>query len=322
MNDPEADEAGPLPALPSRPADGHKGTFGTVLVIGGCATPTRRMLGAPALTASGALRTGTGLAQIMCPRPIVDHVLTLCPSATGWALPVEPDGSIVAHEAAELFDEAVQKASVIAIGPGLGDADGVIPLVLRAVGQAETPVVADADALNALADLRDVAKDVRAPLIVTPHPGEYRRLAKNLGITADPLADRNRAAEALAQRLGCIAVLKGSGTVVSDGQRTWTCAHGHPCLGTAGTGDVLTGIVAGLVAQYVPDGPAAIGSVVLPRRPDRPLSLFDAARLAVEIHAHAGERWARERHAGGGMLASELVDFVPSEVEARRLPVA
>ncbi len=312
--------AGPLPKLPARDAAGHKGTFGTVLVIGGCATPARRMLGAPTLTARAALRTGVGLAQVLAPRPIVDAILTLCPSATGLCLPVEPDGSLVRHEAAAAFDSAAEKATVIALGPGLGDAEGVGDLVLRVLGQTETPVIADADALNALATIPDFAPDVRAPLIVTPHPGEFRRLAAPLGIKADPTNDAQRAtaAEQLAQRLGCVVVLKGRGTVVSDGHRTWTCERGHACLATAGTGDVLTGVLAGLVAQFVPKGPAAIGSFTMPRPPHRPLDLFDAARVGVELHARAGERWAAEHEASAGLLAEELADLISVEVESVR----
>jgi ADP-dependent NAD(P)H-hydrate dehydratase len=312
----------PLPPLPARDPAGHKGTFGTVLVIGGAATPRRRMVGAPALTARAALRAGAGLARVLAPRPIVDAVLTLCPSATGLCLPTEPDGSLVRHECAEAFDAAAEDATVIAIGPGLGDAPGADDLVLRVLGQAETPVVADADALNALASVRDFAPDVRAPLIVTPHPGEFRRLGAPLGITIDPTRDDTRpsAAEELAQRLGCVVVLKGAGTVVSDGHRTWTCDRGHPCLATAGTGDVLTGVIAGLIAQFVPEGPAAIGSVTLPRPPHRPLDLYDAARVGVDIHASAGERWAESRQADAGLLASELTDALPALLTAARTP--
>ncbi len=312
--------AGAWPKLPARDPRGHKGTFGTVLVIGGCATPARRMLGAPALTARAALRTGAGLARVLAPRPIVDAILSLCPSATGLCLPVEPDGSLVRHEAASAFDAAAENATVIALGPGLGDAEGVSDLVLRVLAQTETPVVADADALNALASIPDFAPDVRAPLVLTPHPGEFRRLAVPLGIKADPTSDAERgtAAEQLAQRLGCIVVLKGRGTVVSDGHRTWTCEGGHPCLATAGTGDVLTGVIAGLIAQFVPEGPAAIGSITLPRPQDRPLDLYDASRVGVELHARAAERWAQVHHASAGLLAEELADLIPPEVDSAR----
>jgi NAD(P)H-hydrate repair Nnr-like enzyme with NAD(P)H-hydrate dehydratase domain len=105
--------------------------------------------------------------------------------------------------------------------------------------------------------------------------------------------------------LGCIVVLKGAGTVVSDGINTWTCTRGHACLGTAGTGDVLAGVIAGLVAQHA-SGPA------------RTLSLFDVARISVQAHAIAGEQWARTHDASAGLLAPELAELIPHELEELR----
>jgi NAD(P)H-hydrate repair Nnr-like enzyme with NAD(P)H-hydrate dehydratase domain len=101
-------------------------------------------------------------------------------------------------------------------------------------------------------------------------------------------------------------VLKGAGTVVSDGIKTWTCKHGHPCLGTAGTGDVLSGLLGGLIAQFAADE-------------NGPLSLYDAARIAVQAHAIAGEQWARDRGAAAGLLAAELADELPRVLEGMRV---
>ena len=102
--------------------------------------------------------------------------------------------------------------------------------------------------------------------------------------------------------------------------RTWTCDRGHPCLGTAGTGDVLAGIIAGLIAQHVHPGPAALAGVKMPRPPGRPLDLYDAARLAVEAHAGAAELWASTRNADGGMLAAELAEELPAVLASMRQP--
>jgi NAD(P)H-hydrate repair Nnr-like enzyme with NAD(P)H-hydrate dehydratase domain len=128
----------------------------------------------------------------------------------------------------------------------------------------------------------------------------------------------------MARRLGCIIVLKGAGTVVSDGGRTWTNTTGHPCMATAGTGDVLTGVIAALAAQFVgPPPPAGIPESVrsrLPRPPGRPLDLFDAARLAVHAHGLAGERWAAGRAVAAGLLAPELADEIPAALETLRTP--
>jgi NAD(P)H-hydrate epimerase len=303
----------PLPGLPARDPAGHKGTFGTVAVIGGCAAGGSPMLGAPVLSARAALRGGAGLAKLVVPGPLATAALQLLPSATGVSLPVDGDGRMVAHEAAAVIDGVLDGASAIVIGPGLGSVDAGGPAVeamtLRVVGQTERPVVVDADALNALAGMRDFAADVRAAAVLTPHPGEFRRLAATLGIKHDPTdpAQRTLAAEAMAQRLGVVCVLKGSGTVVSDGHRTWTCWRGHACMATAGSGDVLAGLIASLAAQFVKIAPFR-----------GPLDLFDAARLGVEIHARAGERWAETRGADAGMLAEELADAIPAVMRAMR----
>lgn len=307
MND--ADPRPPLPLLPPRPPHGHKGTFGTVVVVGGSHAGGRAMVGAPALAALGALRAGAGLAKLVMPADLLPAGLTVCPSATGVGIPQTGGGSLDPGAAPQVLDSMLAGASAAVIGPGLGEGDVERALSLRAVQQDGVPVVVDADAINNLAVLPDLFRDFHAPAILTPHPGEFRRIGAALRISQDPTdpAQRPHAAAELARRLGCVCVLKGAGTVVSDGIRTWTCARGHPCLATAGTGDVLAGVVAGLVAQYA-CGP-------MPK-----LSLFDAARIGVEAHAVAGERWASEHGAQAGLLAQELAEQVPGALEAMRNP--
>ena len=241
-----------LPRLPARPADSHKGTYGAVAVIGGCAA-SPRMVGAPALAATAALRAGAGLARILAPEPILNDAIVIAPSATGVPIPVGPDCHILAHEAARVIDEAARSSDCLAVGPGLGRGEGPRSATLRAIQQEDCPVVVDADGINALAETPELTRDLRAAAILTPHPGEFRRLTESMGLSDHLGLARSRegAAEQLAQRLGCVVVLKGAGTVVSDGARTWTNPSGHPCLATAGTGDVLTGLVAGLVAQFL-----------------------------------------------------------------------
>lgn len=308
------------PAVPNRAREAHKGTAGTVGVVGGCAAAGQpRMIGAPALVALGALRAGAGLAKIATPSSILTEAVSACPSATGIALPTNSDGNIVAHESARIFDTLTDQSEAMVVGPGLGAGDGVEALVVRATGQQEVPVILDADGLNTLAGIPLFASEIRARLIVTPHPGEFRRLAGPLKITQNPTDDTQRpaATERLAQALGCIVVLKGAGTVVSDGHRTWTCPHGHPCLATAGTGDVLAGAIAGLVAQFAAPAPIAPG-IPMPPNPAQPLDLYDCARLGVLVHARAGERWARRHGASTGLLAGELADEIPGAIEAER----
>lgn len=299
-----------FPLLPARDPAGHKGTFGTVAVIGGSARASR-MIGAPALAALGALRAGAGLVKLVMPEPILDAALTIEPSATGVALPTGSDGDIIAHEAAAVLDRVLADAEAVVIGPGMGVTEATKAAVVRVVQQEETPVVVDADAINALAEIPDLHLDFRAPAILTPHPGEFHRIAAALRIKADPRreGERTEAAGALAQRLGCIVVLKGAGTVVSDGQQQWVCDSRNPALATAGTGDVLSGVIASIVAQHA----APAGPIPRPGRVD----LFTAACAGVEAHARAAEAW-RDANATGGMLARELATGLPAAVDSLR----
>lgn len=310
-----------LPLLPARPANAHKGTFGTVAVIGGCARAESRMIGAPAIAARAALRSGVGLARMLTPGPILNEAITITPSATGVALPTDADGSLVPHESASTFDEHTAGAHAIVLGPGLGWSNephsplaaGTSAVVLRATLHADCPLVLDADALNCLSATPDFQRDLRAPIVMTPHPGEFARLAAALAIKAPDASEPARlaACEAMAQRLGCIVVLKGMHTVVSNGHESWTCRRGHACLATAGTGDVLAGLLGGLIAQYVRLMP--LPGKTMPGT----LSLLDCVRIGVEAHAIAGERWAA-KNAAAGLLALELADLLPAVLDAMR----
>lgn len=303
----------PIPPLPTRPGDGHKGTFGTVGVVGGCcAADQPMMLGGPCLSAISALRAGAGLCRLALPEPLLAQGLTIAPSATGIALQVNQERALIAHASCARLDELLQSCDCLAIGPGLGSGDGPRALALRAVNQDETPIVVDADALNALSELPDFAKDVRAPAIFTPHPGEYRRLAHTLGIDADPFTDdaRPQACESLARQVGCVVVLKGARTIVSDGLRTWRCEVSEPALATAGTGDVLTGLLAGLVAQHH-RAPIVAGERTVTSERQGGLSLYDVARVGVRAHAGAAGLWRQHVEARHGLLAEELAGLLP-----------
>jgi NAD(P)H-hydrate epimerase len=171
----------------------------------------------------------------------------------------------------------------------------------------EVPLVIDADALNALAETPDFASDFRAPIVITPHPGEFDRLARALSLELDPVdpARREQAAGTMAARLGCVVVLKGSRTVVSDGVRAWICEAIEPALATGGSGDALSGLIGGLAAQFV-------------RRDARhPMALLETACLAVQLHADSAARWARA-HGHAGMLAQEIADGIPDAMAALR----
>lgn len=332
----------PLPPLPPRDPRGHKGTFGTVVIVGGCAFhPSEsdpappQMLGGPALAALAALRSGAGLARLALPEPILPAALAIAPSATGAPLSVDHQGAIVPHLAAAALDKLLTFAHSLALGPGLSTGPGPRALVLRAIAQDHIPIVLDADALNCLAEMPEVHRDFRAPAVLTPHLGEFRRLAPSLGLSADPAADPLEAAAALARRLGCVVVLKSAVTIVSDGYRHWTHDHPNSALATAGSGDILAGLTAGLIAQHFrPASPlspeaqgllpgiSAPGSRTTPttHAPSVALSLYDCARLAVRAHAIAARQWTRDAHAPAGLLATDLLSLLPAALDSLRAP--
>lgn len=291
--------------LPSRPVDGHKGVFGRVGVVGGCASDDPRMVGAPALAALGAVRAGCGLVKIAAPGGILDAVLGMAPFATGLALPGDK-GGLDGAGSAECFDELAGGVDALCVGMGLGRSEGARAVALRCVLQEDAPAVLDADGLNLLAETPEFWREVRAALVITPHPGEARRLLDALSMRGEPTGTEGERVDAcvgLARRLGCVVVLKGAGTVVSDGLRAWVCRAGHPCLATGGTGDVLAGVIAGLIAQG---------------REGRGPDLFGCAQAGVLAHARAGEAWAAANRASGGMTPVDLAGLIPAQVEALR----
>lgn len=238
------------------------------------------------------------------PVQILTKALSQIPSATGIGLDTDEHGNAALTEASL---DLIQNSGSLVVGPGMGaDRTRQHPIAqcvsdCIAIG---LPTVVDADGLNALVTGGLLAKLNLSRCVLTPHPGEFVRLAKDRGITSDGTnkAERPEAAAALAKSLGCVVVLKGARTVVSDGTRSWVCEHGHPCMGTAGTGDVLAGLIASIIAQVR----------------DHSTSMYDAARIAVQAHALAGERWAASRGADTGMLASELSDELPAIITGLR----
>ncbi|MEO1535027.1 MAG: NAD(P)H-hydrate dehydratase [Planctomycetota bacterium] len=280
-----------LPSLPERDTLGHKGTFGTVAIVGGCDREGLTMLGAPLLAGRGAIRSGVGLCRLCVPRTLLTQSLAALPAATGVGF----EG--VAPSELPPCDAAV-------IGPGLGPVDERLRPVFDLIKQLEQPAVIDADGLNAIASGLLAARKVPdfSRCILTPHPGEYDRLARACRLKEDPRDPRAResAAYTLASRLGTTVVLKGAGTVVSDGSSIWVCQRGHPCMATGGTGDVLAGVLGGLLAQNVASS--------------WDMSTFHVACTGVQAHAAAGEAWAKAHNANAGMLAEELADFVPESL--------
>lgn len=288
-------------SIPPRPADGHKGTFGTVLVIGGQCDRQTMMIGSPALTALGALRSGAGRVILSMPRPIMDQGLVLIPSATGCPLDVDAEGRLDVSSACESLDAVEADVQAVAVGPGLGRGVAAQGIVSHLLSRPGPPLVIDADGLNAIADAPGMLEGRRRPCLLTPHPGEYARLADALDLPAagaDP-ASRIAAAAALALRVQGIVALKGPGTVVSDGTRHWTCDAGSVVLAIPGSGDVLTGMVASLLGQF-PQADAA-----------------SAMAAATWLHGCAGQQWEQDQ-GSTGMLAFELAEELPTLMQACR----
>ena len=278
-----------VPAVPDRPDDGHKGTFGTVLVVGGC----RTMIGAPALAAAAALRVGAGLVKMALPLEMLGFAITIEPGATGIALdPEEGDGL------PEIEEADPEGKAVLAIGPGMGPGGPARRVVSQLLPLARRMVV-DADGLNHAAAL-DLARPVKGrSMVMTPHPGEFKRLAEPLGITlsaTDPY-ERPQAAAALARAYGSVVVLKGKHTIVTDGTRAYRNETGNVALATAGSGDVLTGVIAGLMAQGV--------------------GAFEAAALGAYVHGRAADIWAHD-FGPSGLSAPQLVQRIPRAMHEHR----
>lgn len=269
--------------LPRRSDDAHKGDVGRLVIIGGCCD-TVLMIGAPALAAQAAFRSGTGLVQLFVPETLRTAAATLAPSATVRTL---PEGR---EEILSALGE--YQAEVLALGPGLGRSltgEVVADVLSRFAG----PVVVDADGLNRLAEAPPAAFSQGRRIVLTPHPGEAKRLlaARNQSVEfLHTPAARRDAACALVQEYGCTVVLKGHGTVVTDGSRLFVNATGNSGMASAGMGDVLTGVIAALLGQGMP--------------------ALDAAILGVHLHGLAGDFAAEElgRHS---LTAQDVIDYLP-----------
>lgn len=271
-----------LPRLPPREPQGHKGTYGRVLVIAG----SRGMAGAAGLAGMGALRGGAGLVTVACPAEIAGIVAGYEPSYLTRPIPGDPEGRFDRQAAAELL---ALRADVVALGPGLGQSDSLADLVAELIGAIGVPLVIDADGLNLLAGrLAALARRPQAT-VLTPHVGEFARLAGCS--TAQVLAGREERAADFAREHGVVLVLKGHRTLVTDGQRLAVNHTGNPGMATGGAGDVLTGLVSALIGQG--------------------LAPFEAAWLAVHLHGLAGDIVA-QRASQVSLIARDLVDGLPA----------
>jgi ADP-dependent NAD(P)H-hydrate dehydratase len=274
--------------LPSRESDGHKGSYGRVLLVGGA----RGMSGAIALSAMASLRSGSGLVSVFLPDRCLETVAGFDPCLMTIAAP-DTDQGHFALGAADMLKDRLKGIDAIGIGPGMGTGPGSEAIVGLLALLEETPRVFDADALNIMAGDNGIGENgtaFRGPVVLTPHPGELQRL------TGAPAGDREMQIEAateLAQRLGITVVLKGANTLVTDGLSRWFNPTGNPGMATGGTGDCLTGIIASLLGQH--------------------LEPFAAAKLGTYAHGLAGDL-AAVSLGQPGMTATDLLDHLPAAI--------
>lgn len=275
-----------IPKLPARPVDAHKGTFGRVLLIGG----SRGMAGSIALSAMAAMRSGAGLGHVAVPDRILETVAAFEPCVMTHGLACDLDGRLALSSLEEL-EPLLEEKSAVGIGPGFSRTQQAGSLAVELVRRVTTPMVVDADALFGLS--RDISslEDAAGPRVLTPHPREFARLSGAATPTEDD--GRRNAAEEFARRFHeTVVVLKGAGTIVTDGEQTYVNKTGNPGMATAGTGDVLTGIVTALLGQG--------------------MSPFDAAVLGVHAHGLAGDHAAKFK----GQIALVATDLIDSLVPA------
>jgi len=274
-----------LPRLPVRPKDGHKGTFGKVVIIAGSVG----MSGAAVLAGMGAMRSGAGLVHIACPEPIQSIVAAANPCYLTTGLPATSTGMLSATGDERLLP-LLATAKAVAFGPGLGKSHEIVKLLDALLRQYEGQWVIDADGLHALSQLRvqGLLTERKLPLICTPHPGE---LGQMLGQPTSVIqSDRKAQAVRYVTEHKVVLALKGHGTVVTDGQRVYVNNTGNPGMAKGGSGDVLTGVITALAAQGM-----------------QPL---EATQAGVYLHGMAGDL-ASAAIGEVGMLPTDIVEALP-----------
>ena len=287
-----------------RKYNSNKGLYGHALIVGGSFGKS----GAPAMSGLGAYRIGAGLVTVAIPKSGLSAVASFRPELMTEPLEETASGRVSFAAAAPVL-ELARKMTVLAVGPGLGTGDETVRFVKALYQEAAVPAVFDADALNALAGDLPVTDKIR---ILTPHPGEMGRLTGQS--VKEIQADRLGVAQAFAAAHGVTVVLKGDRTVIAfpdggtqegetpggetPGSETWINPTGSPAMATGGTGDVLTGMIAGLVAQHPDDWRRAVVA-------------------AVWLHGRSGElagrHWGEE-----SMLATDMLDFLPAAINEVR----
>ncbi len=273
-------------AIPTRKESGHKGDFGRVLIVAG----SRGMTGAAKLTSMATLKIGAGLAYLIIPESLNPILETLVTEVI--TLPVQEKNGALALGAFDAILEYIQKCDVLTIGPGISQNPDTKELVRRILLKVDIPTVIDADGLNNI-DI-DILKDIKAPKVITPHPGELSRI---INIDTQEI-NRNRIdiVKNVADKIGGCVVLKGAPTVIAshDHKDIYINTTGSSALASGGSGDVLTGMIAGLIAQGA--------------------DIFDAAIAGVYLHGLAGDI-ASKYKTKYGVTAQDVLDYVPISIK-------
>ena len=264
--------------LPDRKCDAHKGDFGRVLLLCG----SRGYTGAAALAAMGALRCGAGLVYLGVPESI--YAIEAVKLTEPIVFPLPDSEGKLSETAAATIVEMLPRMDAVLIGPGLGQSDGTMAVLKAVAAHAGCPVVLDADGINLLAGHKDILRGRTAPTILTPHMGEFARIGGNV------TADRKTAAAQMALDLHAVVVLKGHDTVITDGISCYLNPTGNPGMAVGGSGDVLAGMIAGLLGQG--------------------LDPITAAACAAWIHGAAGDACAAAM-GQYGMLPTDMLDQIP-----------
>jgi len=283
-----------LPQVPERMADAHKGDFGRVLIVGG----SLGMSGAVVLSGKAALRGGAGLVYLAVPESIQSVVAAFEPAYLTEGLSADEQGRLSAS-ALEYLLESAQDKHAIAVGPGIGQSDAIDQIISSLYRLSELPLVVDADGLNSLARQKTIyAQRIRAQHndtngqsilpILTPHPGEFARML-DCSIK-DVQNNRQEYATEFAHRNRVVLLLKGNGSVITDGTRLAINNTGNSGMATGGTGDVLTGLISALVGQG--------------------FESFAAAQLGAFLHGLAGDL-AAQALTPQAMTATDLVEYLP-----------
>ena len=266
-----------LSILPDRAENAHKGDFGKILLLCG----SRGYTGAAYLAAQASLRSGAGLVFLGVPESIYQIEAVKLNEAIVFPLPDE-DGKLSAAAIPEIL-ERLPKVDAVLIGPGLGQSEGVFQVVKTVLEQAACPVVLDADGINLIATHKDIVRGRTGTTVLTPHGGEFARLGGASG-------DRVAAATEMANDLGCILLLKGHHTVITDGNTTYINPTGNPGMAVGGSGDVLAGMITALLGQGI-----------------EPLQ---AAACGAWLHGAAGDLCAAQI-GQYGMLPTDMVNVLP-----------